>query len=91
MADILIDYTTSAGAWFYELANGTTGSLFSAAMLVTFFIITLCFAFRIPLEFGLILMLPLMIAFVIMTGQFMVILGTAIIYVSVILAQRFIF
>lgn len=87
----LIDYTTSAGAWFYELATGTTGSLFSAAMLVTFVIIILCFSFRIPLEFGLALMFPLMFAFVILTGQYMAVLGAAIIYLSVILAQRFIF
>ena len=88
---VLIDYTTSAGAWFYELATGTTGSLFSAAMLVTFFIIILCFAFRIPLEFGLVVMLPLMFAFVILSGQYMAILGTVFIYIGVILAQRFIF
>jgi len=87
----LINYNSDFGIWLMQLANGTTGSIFSALLLLTGFFIVACFAFRIPLEFGFIIFLPLAIVFSLITSEYFVVTGVMFIYLAVILSQRFIF
>lgn len=87
----LINWNSDIALWFNQLATGTTGSIFSAMLLLTGFFIIACFAFRVPLEFGFVLFLPLAIIFGIITSEFFVVTGVIIIYLAVVLAQRFIF
>ena len=69
-----------------------TGDLFLTLLLLVLAFMLFAFAFRIPLEFTVILVFPLLIAFGVEGGAgFMPVLGVGIIYLSVLLAKNFFF
>lgn len=80
----------------YTVVNGlttnVTGSPFLTLLLITAGILLFAFAFRIPLEFTVILVFPLLVGFAVEGGaQFFTVLGVAMLYVSVLIAKNFFF
>ena len=74
------------------LSNNVTGSVFLTLLLITAGIMLFAFAFRIPLEFTVILIFPLLVAFAVEGGaEFFSVLGVAMIYISVLIAKNFFF
>lgn len=85
----IIDYSSAIGGLIYQISVGSTGSIFGALLGVCFFVLALCAAFRIPVEMSIAVCFPLMLAAVIVTSQFMPVLGVAIIYFAILMAVRF--
>ena len=80
----------------YVVTNAITtnvaGDLFLTLLLPVLMVMLFAFAFRIPLEFTVILVFPLLIGFCVEGGAgFMPVLGVGILYLSVLLAKNFFF
>ena len=74
------------------LSSDVTGSVFLTLLILTALVMLFAFAFRIPLEFTMLLIFPLLIAFAVEGGSaFFGVLGVAIIYISILLAKNFFF
>ena len=74
------------------ITTNITGDLFLTLLLLVLAFMLFAFAFRIPLEFTVILVFPLLIGFGVEGGAgFMSVLGVGIIYLSVLLAKNFFF
>lgn len=68
-----------------------TGNWFLTLLFVTVLIMAFAFAFRIPIEFTILLIFPLLIGFGAMSGAYMAVLGVAIIYLAVLVAKNIFF
>ena len=82
--------------FIYTVVNAitvnVTGDLFLSLLLITLLFMFFAFAFRIPLEFTIILVFPLLIGFAVEGGAgFGPVLGVGIIYLAVLLAKNFFF
>lgn len=84
----IINYTSAIGAWMNQVTLGTTGDLFTTLLMIVFGLLGLCIAFRIPLEFSAAIVLPVLLAAVIITSQFLMVLGCFLIYLAIILSVR---
>jgi hypothetical protein len=74
------------------ISSNITGDLFLTLLLYVLLIMLLAFAFRIPLEFTVILVFPLLIAFGVEAGAgFAPVLGVGIVYLAVLFAKNFFF
>lgn len=78
-----------------DLLNGitanVTGSQFLTLFFILFLIIGFAFAFRIPIEFTMLLVFPLLIGFGAYTGGFMAVTAVGIVYLAVLVAKNFFF
>lgn len=84
-------YFDTNGIFYSVLAGLTanvTGSWFLTLMAVTLLVMAFSFAFRIPIEFTVILVFPLLIGFGAMTGSFMPVLGVGIIYMAILVSKN---
>lgn len=84
-----------SSGWIADLLNGltanVTGSVFLTLLLITILIIFFAFAFRIPIEFTVILVFPLMIGFAAYYTTYMAVAGVAMIYLALLVAKNFFF
>lgn len=84
-----------SSGWIADLLNGittnVTGSVFLTLLLITFLVMAFAFAFRIPIEFTVILIFPLLIGFGAYTSAYMSVLGVGILYLAVLVAKNFFF
>ena len=71
--------------------NNITGSFFISLLLVFIIILAVTLIFRIPIELGIILLLPLGIGFTVASGNFMPVLIVILIFSGVLLAKHFFF
>lgn len=66
-----------------------TGDLFLTLLCIVLIIIAFCLMFRIPIEYSIIIILPLLLVCMAFTSQFLAIGGVALIYIAVLLAKNF--
>ena len=68
-----------------------TGSLFLSLLLITFLFMILAIAFRLPLEFSALFILPFLIVCTGIDGQLWSVLGVMLIYAGVLLGKNLFF
>lgn len=73
-----------------DMTNNLTGSLFLTLMLIMIFFILVALLFRLPIEFAIILILPLFLVFMAATSEFLAVGGVVLIYMGIIIAKNFI-
>ena len=73
------------------ITTNVTGSWFLTLLFITMLVIALALAFRIPVEFTMLFMIPFFIVLMAFNGQFLAIGGVVLIYVGILLAKNFFF
>ena len=71
--------------------NGITGSPFLTLLLIVILVMLIAFLFRIPVEFTVILILPMLLTFAAFYSEFMAVTGVILIYIGILLAKNFFF
>lgn len=74
-----------------SITTNVTGSLFLTLLLLVFLIMGFALAFRIPVEFTVILIFPLLVGFAAYSSAFMPVTAVGIIYLAVLIAKNFFF
>ena len=90
MPDFL-NSTGTAYAILEGLTNDVTGSLFMSLLMIVFLILAFSLAFRIPMEYTAIFILPILIVSMAYFQQFLAIGGVILIYLGVVMAKNFFF
>jgi hypothetical protein len=85
-----INDTGTVGIIFQAFTNNITGSPFLSLLFLCFIILALFVAFRIPIEFSLILMLPMFLIFLAFSHEFLPIVGVILIYLGVLWGKNMI-
>lgn len=73
-----------------EGMSGLTGDMFTSLLLMLFILFLICLAFRIPIEFISVLLLPFLLTLWAYDGSFTVVGGIFLIYLAVVLTKNFI-
>ena len=84
-----INDTTSTGIVLNYLTYNVTGDLFTTLLLILIGIIAFALTFRIPLEFTVPIVMPMLIVFMAFSGQFLAIGGVMLIFMAIIFAKMF--
>ena len=82
--------TQPIGIIINSATENITGSLFITLLLIVLFLIAICLMFRIPVEFTIILILPLLLTVSAYSSDFISILGVLLIYLGIIFGKMFI-
>lgn len=86
---VLINATTSIGIVLGRATETTTGSMFITLLILVIFLITIAIMFSIPLEFTVIVILPLLLGYMAYYGEFIAIGMVFLIYLAFIFTQKF--
>lgn len=86
----LLNTSDTVGYGIWGL-NSVTGNWYVTLFVIFILLMALALIFRIPLEFTLVFLLPIGIAFAIASNNFLPILVTILIFGGVLLAKNFIF
>jgi len=89
MNDYFINSSTSSGALLQYFTNNNTGDLFITLLLIMLIFLTFAFLFKIPLEYTLPLILPLLMVYMAYTSQFLAIGGIILIYLAIVFTKMF--
>jgi hypothetical protein len=84
-----INESTSTGVIINYLTNNVTGDLFLTLLLILVCFLTFCMVFRIPLEYTVPLVLPLLLVYMSFTSQFLAVGGVLLIYSAVVFVKMF--
>lgn len=76
-------------AMFTGLTNDITGSLFLSYLLIIFFIMVFMGAFRIPIEYSVLIVFPLLGVVLAFNGDFIGVTGAFALYIAVIIAKNY--
>lgn len=71
--------------------NGITGSIFLTLLTIALLLMLIAFLFRIPLEFTVLLILPLFLTYSAFYGDFIAVTGALLVYAGILLAKNFFF
>lgn len=82
-----INETSFIGLMFTMLTNNVTGSPFLSLVVLFLFLLVLCLAAGIPMEWTAIFILPLCIYLMAYSSQFLQIAGFVLIYLGILLAK----
>ena len=86
---MFLNETGIMGVILISLTDNVTGSLFLTLLLILVTILSFCFLFRIPIEWSAVIVMPLLITFATIQGEFVSILGIFLIYMGVIFAKYY--
>jgi lipopolysaccharide export LptBFGC system permease protein LptF len=86
---MLYNQSGSFGMILDAFTYNITGDLFLTLLCIVLIIIAFCLMFRIPIEYSIIIILPLLLVCMAFTSQFLAIGGVALIYIAVLLAKNF--
>lgn len=86
---VFINETGTLGAIILNLSSDVTGSLFLALLLIAILYFGVILAMRIPLELGLVFIMPLLIVLMAFRTEFMVLGGVVIIILGFFFAYWF--
>lgn len=90
----MVLYLNNSGfiyAFIYYATNNVTGSLFLTLLGIILVLMAMAFAFKVPLEFTGIFILPLLLILMAFTSDFLALGGIFLIWLGVILAKNFLF
>lgn len=68
--------------------NGITGSLFVTLLILSLLVMALCLTFSFPLEYTIILILPLHIGIMAYSGEWLAVSGSFLIYLGILFAKN---
>ena len=88
---VLLNESGLGGQVLIGLTQNITGSIFLSLLMIVFIILVLFLLVRIPLEFSAIFILPMLIVFIRIDGQFLGVLGVFLLYLGVLLGKNFFF
>ena len=88
---VFINTTDVLGVIIATGTETTTGSLFISLLIFILFLMSVCVLFGVPLEFSVIIVLPLLLGCMSYYGDFIAIGTTFLIYLALIFTQKFIF
>lgn len=74
-----------------SLTTNVTGSVFLTLLFLTFIILAFALVFRIPIEFTVLFVFPLLLGFAAYTSAYMAVAGVGILYLAVLIAKNFFF
>lgn len=86
----LINTSQTIGYGIYGI-NSITGSFGITLLIIFILAIAISLMFRIPLEFGVIFLMPLAIGFAVASGSFVPVLIVVLMFAGVMLAKHFFF
>lgn len=86
---MILNETGIIGVALYSFTNDVTGSFFLTLLTILIFLIALCLLFRIPIEFTSLIVLPMLLVFMSIDGQFLAVVGCALIYMGVLFGRYF--
>ena len=89
MSDIWINASTSTGALLSYFTTNNTGDLFVTLLLVMAVFLTMALMFRLPFEYTIPLVLPLLMVYMAYSGQFLAIGGIMLIYIAIVFTKMF--
>jgi hypothetical protein len=88
---VFINQTGTLGVILSGLTSNITGNLFLSLLFVLLLVLMLAVAFRIPIEFIMILCLPFMLILLAFAGDFMPVAGIILLFLAIILGKNFFF
>ena len=88
---VLFINETGLAANIFNGMNGITGSAFLSLLMIVILVMLIAFLFRIPVEFTVILILPMLLTFAAFYSEFMAVTGVILIYMGILLAKNFFF
>jgi len=89
MVELFLNETGFVGDILTGLTNNVTGSLFLTLLMIMLFFILMTLLFRFPIEFSLVLLLPLFLGFMAATSDFLALGGVVLIYLGIVFAKNF--
>lgn len=75
----------------YYATTNVTGSLFLTLLFILLGLMAMAFAFRVPIEFTIIFLLPLVITLMAFNANFLALGGILLVWLGIILAKNFFF
>ena len=84
-----INYDDSIGMLFQMVTDNLTGSEFLTILLIVLFLMGLTMAFRMPLEFSIVAVLPILLVSVFYVSNIFIVFGIGLIYLAIILGKKF--
>lgn len=85
-----INNSTSTGIILNYFTMNITGDLFTTLLVILMIIIAIAFLFRIPLEWTMPLVLPVLIAYMSYSSEFLTVGGVILIYLAVVFTKMFV-
>jgi hypothetical protein len=85
---MLINNTGTLSGVLSVMTNNVTGSLFLSMFLVFIVLLFLVLAFKVPLEYAILLMLPILIVQAAYSSQWNPLLGVCLIFIAVFFARN---
>jgi len=87
---VFINDTTSTGIVINFFTYNITGDLFGTLLIFLALFLAVAFLFRIPLEWTMPLILPLLIGYMAYSSQFLAVGGVILIYLAVVFTKMFV-
>ena len=91
MAYFFINQSSTVFSVVNGITNNVTGDEFLTYLFIMLFVLMLAIAFRIPIEFTAIFFFPMFIVMAAYTGQYLSILGIAMIYLGILIGKNMFF
>lgn len=85
-----VNNSTSTGIVINYLTTNVSGDLFSTLLLLLVLLIAVALTFRIPLEWTMPLVLPVLIAYMSYSSEFLTVGGVVLIYLAVVFTKMFV-
>lgn len=85
-----LNTTDVIGVVIMALTNNVTGNLFLTLLMILIFLVALCVAASIPIEWTVIFLLPLILYLFAYNSEFLQIAGFALVYIGVLLAKTWV-
>jgi len=86
---VLINTTSPIGAMFETITANVTGNLFLSLLLMTLLLHFIFAVLKIPQQISILLIIPFCILSILLTSQYLPILGFIIMYLSILFASKF--
>lgn len=88
---VLYDETGTMGIIINSMTSDVTGSLFVTLLLIVIFVMAIAFMFRIPVEWTIIFVVPLLIVIMAYSSDFLAVSGVLLIYLGILIGKNWIF
>jgi hypothetical protein len=89
MAPILYNSTGTIGEAITAFTTNIGGNIFLTLFILLLFIFLLAIVLRIPLEFGVLFLMPLLIILAAFNANFLALFGVALIYMGILFAKYY--
>ena len=86
---VFFNETGTLGVVLVAITNNITGSLFLTVLFLTFIIVALFAAFRVPIEVTALMIMPFLLVAMAYQSEFIAFGGVALIYMAVIFVKNF--